>query len=621
MTRATSADCQNPRRCTIPAVTTLISLEDIHKHYGPAAILDGVSLDLEDDHRVAVIGRNGAGKSTLCRLIIGTEEADAGTIHRHEDLRLSWLEQQSPFQEGEVAGPFLERWSGQESWECARLAARFRLTNEHLESPVAELSGGLQTRLRLAGMLLREPNFLILDEPTNYLDLRTLLLLEEFLVNWRGGYLIVSHDRAFLKRTCRQTLEVSGGKAVFYPGPLESFFAHQQSRREQAEHHNAAVEVRRKELEEFIARNKAKASKASQAQSKAKMLDRLQTIEIQSAAAEAVIRIPQVETRSGSVLRTQALAIGYPDRRVAAGIDLDLDRGSKIAVVGDNGQGKSTFLKTVSGVLPGLGGSFTWGHAARIGVYAQHVYSALDERSTIRAHLERCAAAAPGQVTTQQIHDLAGGFLFHGDEIDKRIGVLSGGERARLCLAGLLLGRYDVLLMDEPTNHLDFETVEALAEALSGYNGTLFFTSHDRTFVSMVATRILDVREGTLKLYPDDYASYVWRIERELADSDTDAGKQPPSGKAQVKTDRQKKPNQARPSDRKGDERRLRTLERQLAALEEERTTLTARMVAARGEEARATAARLATVTRELERVEAEWVALGETLERDGGSG
>jgi len=600
-------------------VPDLITLTDIHKHYGPNAILEGASVAFSHDHRVAVIGRNGAGKSTMCRMIIGTEEADAGTISRHDELRLSWLEQQSPFLAGETGLGFLERWSGREDWACARLAARFMLTNQHLDQAVDALSGGLQTRLRLAAMMLREPNFLILDEPTNYLDLRTLILLEEFLTSWRGGYLIVSHDREFLKRTCHETLEVANGQATFFPGPLEDYLAHKELRLKEAEHHNLAVDLRRKQLQEFIAKNKAKASKATQAASKSKMLERLHTIEVEHAAAEAVIRIPAIEVRKGPALRVKNLSIGYGERLVASGIDLEIDRGSRVAVVGDNGQGKSTLLKSIAGSIPPLGGIFSWGHAMRVGAYAQHVYAAIDERTTVQKYLEKCAAAAPGHVTSQQILDIAGGFLFRGSDVEKKVAVLSGGERARLCLAGLLLGRHETLLLDEPTNHLDFETVEALAEALATYQGTIFFTSHDRTFVSLVATHIVDVRDQSAKLYPDDYASYVWRIEKEVHDEQeagapTSKAKAPPKAGAAPAAGGKPKDGPAVQEKRK----RCQALEKVVARLEMEQNRLSASLSSERGDQARQTGQKLAQVTRDLGVAETAWFALQAELEGRG---
>jgi ATP-binding cassette subfamily F protein 3 len=500
---------------------TLIHCQDLHKAYGADTLLDGIELAIQDDHRIGVLGRNGAGKSTLCRIILEEEAADSGRVVRHEDLRLGYLEQKDPFHDGETAGEFLERHTGAPAWRCGEAAGDFLIGPAQLATPVRSLSGGWQTRLRLASMLVREPNFLILDEPTNYLDLATLMLLEDFLKGFRGGFIIVSHDREFLRRTCGQTLEVGDGRATFHPGNIDAWLDYKRARNEQAEHKNAAVAQRRKELEEFIARNQAKASKAAQAQSKAKMLDRLdqEVVEVAHPDAEVVITLPNAEERDGSALRLDDLAIGYPGtpaRVIAKGITIDLDRGSRVAVLGDNGQGKSTLLKTLAGNLAPLAGRLQWGYGIRVGHYAQHVFQAIPADQTVHQHLARCADAAPGpMITTQQVLDLAGAFLFRGDAVDKKVAVLSGGERARLCLAGLLLGRHQVLLLDEPTNHLDFATVEALAAALCNYNGTLFVVSHDRTFVKTVATHILEVKDGRVDLVGDGYDAYVWRLQQQ----------------------------------------------------------------------------------------------------------
>jgi len=329
-----------------------------------------------------------------------------------------------------------------------------------------------------------------------------------------------------------------------------------------------------------------------------------------------VIRIPSIEVRKGPALRVKNLSIGYGQRLVAAGIDLEIDRGSRVAVVGDNGQGKSTLLKSIAGSIPPLGGIFSWGHAMRVGAYAQHVYAAIDERTTVQKHLEKCAAAAPGHVTSQQILDLAGGFLFRGSDVDKKVAVLSGGERARLCLAGLLLGRHETLLLDEPTNHLDFETVEALAEALADYQGTIFFTSHDRTFVSLVATQIIDVRDQSAKLYPDDYASYVWRIEKEVHDeqeSGAPAAKARGGAKAAAGAAPSARPK-AGPADHEK-RKRCQALEKEVGRLEQERDRLSTSLGSERGEQARQSGQRLSQVTRDLAQAETAWFALQAELE------
>ncbi|MBA2482424.1 MAG: ABC-F family ATP-binding cassette domain-containing protein [Planctomycetes bacterium] len=586
---------------------TLIQVEKLHKQYGADVIFDDASVAIGSEHKIGVIGRNGAGKSTLCRMIMGEEEADSGRIVLSDDLRLSYLEQKDPFHAGETVLDFLMRYSEQEDWRCGMVAGKFLLDNEMLGRQVAGLSGGFQTRVKLTAMLLRDPNFLILDEPTNYLDLKTLILLEEFLTEYDGGFMIVSHDREFLKKTCRQTMDIGNGRITLYAGGIEAYLTYKDSRREQAEHFNTSVALRRKELETFIAKNKAKASKATQAASKSKMLERLTTIDVEHAAAEVSITIPKVEDRKGTAFRCDDLVIGYPDKTVATGIALEIERGSHVAVLGDNGQGKTTFLRTIAASLPPKSGTMRWGHEIRVGYYAQHVFTTMDPKTTVLAYLERAARSGPGYLTTQQVLDMAGSFLFRGDDVKKRIEVLSGGERSRLCLAGLLLARYPVLLLDEPTNHLDFETVEALAAALGGYDGTLFFTSHDRTFVSLVASHIIDVRDGAVKMYPDDYGSYVYRIQKEVRDEQAPKPAAKPARKPDTGRHAAEPTAQLRAQ--------LKQAEKQVAELETEKQQLIRRMADEPGVDAAARGRRLAQVMRDLEREEARWLALQEEAE------
>lgn len=598
---------------------TFIQVSGLHKHYGSTAILDDASVAIQDDHRIGVIGRNGAGKSTLCRIILGEETADSGKISMHADLRLSYLEQKDPFRDGESVLDYLMRYSGCENWRCGQLAGRFLLKNDLLTREVRSLSGGFQTRVRLCAMLLKEPNFLILDEPTNYLDLKTLLLLERFLIDYRGGYIIVSHDREFLRRTCTSTLEVERGKIELYPGAVEAYLAYKAEQRAQAEAYNANVEIRRKQLQTFVDKNKAKASKATQAASKVKMLERLETLEVAGDLDAVKITVMPVETRQGAAVRIVNLGIGYPDKTIAEGISFEIERGRHVAVVGDNGQGKTTFLATIAGKLPAKQGEIKWGHGIVVGTYAQHVFTAMDPSYTVQRYLEKSAAAAGGPMTpTQRILDMAGAFLFRGSDVEKKIAVLSGGERARLCLAGLLLSRCTVLLLDEPTNHLDFETVEALADALKTFDGTIFLTSHDRTFVSRVATDIVEVKDGKVELYPDDYAGYVHRIEREALEGDVAKN----GGGAADKNAASTKTGPVNPADRKAQHERLRTLrnqikqvEKQVAAFDAEKKQLSARLEADPTLYQPEVVARLDVVTRSLDEQEARWLTLNEEIE------
>ncbi len=488
----------------------LLQLNDIHKSYGALVILKGATASFAENQKVGVIGRNGAGKSTLCKIITGHEEEDGGTITKSSSLRLSYLEQQDPYSLEETVIEFLRRHSGKEEWECGKIAGRFQLKRGLLETQIGALSGGYRTRVKLASMLLADPNFLILDEPTNFLDLKTLILLEEFLKDYRGGFLIVSHDREFLKKTCEDTLEIENGGCTFYPGSVEEHLIFKEEQKEQAISDNKNVEAKQKQLQAFVDRFRAKASKAAQAKSKMKQIKRMKTIEVGHPLSNVRIKIPPVERKNGFALRCGNLSIGYPEKQVAGGISVEVDQGSHVAVLGDNGQGKTTFLRTIAGDLAVKGGSYSWGYNLKIGYYAQHVFSELSSDMDVYTYLSEKADAS---VSRQEILNMAGSFLFKGDDVKKKFSVLSGGERARACLAGLLLGKNHALLLDEPTNHLDFETVEVLGRALKSFAGTLFFISHDRTFVNWVATKIVEVKDGSVRLYPGKYEEYVYHLE------------------------------------------------------------------------------------------------------------
>ena len=492
-------------------MTVLLQVNELHKAYGAVTILDDASASFGDDQKIGVIGRNGAGKSTLCRIITGHEAADSGTITRNTTLRLSYLEQHDTFKPGERVVDFLMRTTRSEHWECGQIAARFQLKNEILEESVRNLPGGFQTRVKLAAMLLGDPNFLILDEPSNYLDLSTLILLENFLLNFKGGYLVVSHDREFLKRTCDHTLEVENGGLALYPGDIEEYFGFKEEQLAQKQAYNRGLDKKREQLQTFIDRFKAKASTATRAQSKMKQLAKLKTIEIAHPMSTVKIHIPPIEPKAGVAVSCEDLVIGYPDKDVARGIQVEIDRGKHVAVLGNNGEGKTTFLRTLAGDLAPKEGDFRWGTGLKVAYYAQHVFAVLDPEDDIYTYLSRESATG---VSNQDVLNMAGCFLFKGDDVSKKVKVLSGGERARLVLAGLLLSKSHVLLLDEPTNHLDFETVEALGRALKSFSGTVVFISHDRTFVNLLATNILEVKKGRILHYPGSYEDYVYHLEQ-----------------------------------------------------------------------------------------------------------
>lgn len=507
-------------------MAVLLQIRGAEKSYGEQMLLDNAEATITDSVRVGFVGRNGAGKSTLLRVLLGEEELEKGEVVRHPGLRVGYLRQHDPFLPGETVLGFLMRDSGQPDWKCGEVGGEFELKGRYLEGPVAGLSGGWQTRVKLAALLLNEPNLLLLDEPTNFLDVRTQILLEHFLTGFTRAALIVSHDREFLQATCDHTLDLSRGKLTMFPGRIEEFLVFQAERREHDERVNATVQAKQKQLQKFIDRNRARASTATRARSKSRQLERLETIEIETDLPTAAIRAPAVEPRKGPAVRTIGLAIGYPEIPVAGEISIEIEHGHRAAIVGDNGQGKTTLLRTLVGSLDPLGGSVRWGHHCEIGTYAQHVYSSLDPQQTVLEYLESKAVQG---TTNQMILTVAGSMLFRGDHVRKKIRVLSGGERARLCLAGLMLGSCNVLVLDEPGNHLDVETVESLAEALLAYEGTVIFTSHDRHFMRRIATDIVEVRDGAARVYSGDYDAWLYRVKSEIEEGERARGVVPRS--------------------------------------------------------------------------------------------
>ncbi len=590
-------------------MASLLQITRACKSYGDQVLLDDAEATISDDVKVGFIGRNGAGKSTLLRVILGEEELDSGEVIRHPSLRLGYLRQHDPFLPDETPLEFLMRDSGEPDWKCGEVAGQFELKGAYLEGPLAKLSGGWQTRVKLAALLLHEPNLLLLDEPTNFLDLRTQILLEHFLQSHRSACLIVSHDRAFLAATCEHTLDLSRGKLTTFPGKVDAFLEFQREQREHSERSNETILAKRRHLEDFIARNKARASTATLAKSKAKMLERLELTDIASDEPTARIRAPRVEPRQGPALRCRDLAIGYPERQIAADIHVEIDHGSRAAVVGDNGQGKTTFLRTVVDSLKPLAGEVRWGHGCKIGVYAQHVYTSLPEKLTVLGYLEQQAAFGKKD---QEILEVAGALLFRKTHVKKPISILSGGERARLCLAALLLSDFNVLILDEPANHLDVDTVEALAEALVAYQGTVIFTSHDRHFTKRIATCIVEVRDSRVTSYNGQYDAYVYKVNKEIE-----------AGERELATTRVKLPPavvQAKPRAPRRDERKVRkeikTVEQSIAQLDEQKRALNAQLqLSTNADEALRLHNEVEAVTRQLAAAEERWCELQEEIE------
>lgn len=493
----------------------LLQVNELSKEYSGQKIFSGLSFAVSEKQKIGVIGRNGAGKSTLFRIVTGEEAADSGEIIIHADANIGYLKQAEDWQAGESGLEYLRRQSGKPEWRARQLASKFELGADKLGQEASSLSGGWRMRLRLTAMLLRDPNLFLLDEPSNYLDLDTLILLEDYLRAYRGSFLIISHDREFLKRTCAETIEISKSGCYHYPGNIEDYLAFKEQKLSSLVKANASLERQQEHWQEFVDRFRYKASKAKQAQAMIRKISKLEEkrITVEHQAGITRITIPPVPKRTNFALKINGLDIGYGDKAVVADIDFDCRAGEKLAILGLNGQGKTTLIKTLAGRILPLKGSFKFAANSRLAYHGQEEMERMDGKEQAGDFLRRSAAS---EVKTEAVLKMAGDFLFKDEELKKPVAVLSGGEKSRLLLAGLLLSKPDIIILDEPTCHLDFETTEALANALRKFAGTVLFASHDRTFSILIATGIVEIKDGRAKRRHEDYGDYVARLEKEL---------------------------------------------------------------------------------------------------------
>ena len=591
-----------------------LRLSGIARSFGARTLFASVDLELRPGDRVALVGANGVGKTTLLRIAAGDEAPDAGARAVARGARVALLRQEiDPRRPGSVREEAASALAHLDALERelreleariadhgghvpAALAARYDALQAQLassggfsrearvasvleglgfdaaarERPLASFSGGWRMRVELAKLLLSDPDLLLLDEPTNHLDLPSLEWFDETLAAFRGGVLLVSHDRAFLRRHAARVAELDARRLTLYAGGFDFYLAERARRREQQESERRAQARRIGETERFIERFRYKASKARQVQSRVKALDKLERVAAPEAGPRRLrLRIP-APVRAGAVpLELLSVHKSYGARAVYRGIDLQIRRGEKVALVGPNGAGKSTLLRILAGVLPFEQGERRVGHQVQVAFYAQHQLEALDTDATVLAELERGAALED----FPRLRSHLGAFLFSGDDVDKKVAVLSGGEKARLALARLLLRPANVLVLDEPTNHLDLAACEVLEEALTGYTGTLALISHDRAFLNAIATRVVEVRGGELRDFPGNYDDYLRRIRGEVPSPGAPAPAPPPDRQA---IERARLREERRLAERA--RRRLETLEREIAAREGELEALTFRL-------------------------------------------
>lgn len=531
----------------------MIFLTNVGKYFNGKPLFRGVTMSVHRGDRVGVVGPNGAGKSTLLGMMEGTIMPDEGEVSiekrirkgvLHQELiqgndgpileevmkiseemeevrlRLAALEREmetlSPGDEriealveehGRLLHDF-ERFDGYTLEARALKVLRglgFRSGDEHRRW--REFSGGWRMRVALGRILLAEPDVLLLDEPTNHLDLESLLWVEDYLTNFRGALVLVSHDRAFLNKLVDRIVEVDRGKVSLYSGNYDTY---EQTRAMQdavllAAYKNQQEKIQR--IQKFIDQNRVKARTASRAQSRIKMLEKIEKVEPPPQARTMRFRFPQPPASGRRVLEIRNLVKRYGDLTVYDGFSFNLDRGDRVGLVGPNGAGKSTLLKIMAGVLPYEGGEVRYGHAVKTGYVAQHQTESLNLERTCLEEAQSVAGGLP----EQEVRSLLGAFLFSGDDVFKKVKVLSGGEKSRLALVKILLSPPNLLFMDEPTNHLDISSCEILEAALKAFTGTLVLITHDRRLMNAVCTGILEVGNRTAEYYPGNYDDYQYK--------------------------------------------------------------------------------------------------------------
>lgn len=490
---------------------TLLQLQSGFKAFGSRTLFEDATFAVNEGEHIGVIGPNGAGKTTLFKILVEQEHLDSGLVTKSQQLRLGYLEQEADWNVDENVEDFLAKNCIKPLWELKQFGLKLGLEEKHFQSYLKQLSGGYRMRVKLLYLIGQDPNLLLLDEPTNFLDLETLLVLENFLQEFKGAFLLISHDREFLRRVTDNILEVEAGDIVKFPGNLDDYFEQKKMLNEILQKQMLSQQVKRKSILDFVTRFGAKATKAKQAQSRLKSLEKMEVIELKAAPTHSHIHIPPPSPTGKIILELENGDCGYGDKVILKNVNLRLERGNHLGIVGFNGAGKSTLLKSLAQQIPLLKNSIKWGHQVTFSYFAQHTPEALNPEHTV---LEAMASTAHKEVTQQDVLNIAGSLLFSGDNALKKIKVLSGGEKSRVALGQILLQKSALLLMDEPTNHLDFDTVEALTEALEKYEGTIVTVSHDRGFIGRVANKILEINHGQLTLYPGTYDEYVWSLQK-----------------------------------------------------------------------------------------------------------
>jgi ATP-binding cassette, subfamily F, member 3 len=647
----------------------MIQLSNAGKRFGPKVLFQELDWLITPRDRMGLVGANGTGKTTLLKVLAGTESLDYGTITQQRGIQSGYLPQDGLSLSGRTV--FAECLSVFEhvhqmqreqedlarrmaevdhaSTEYQQIAERFHriqaemqardgytieaevgtvlnglgFKKEDWQRRTEEFSGGWQMRIALAKLLLQKPNLLLLDEPTNHLDLETRNWLEQYLVNYPHAYVLISHDRYFLDVTVKKTAEIWNKQVFFYSGNYEKYLAQKAERRAQLEAAYSNQKEKIDQLEAFINRFRYQATKAKQVQSRIKELERMEKIEVPPEEKAIHFSFPQPRPSGRMVAEAKDLGKSYGAKEVFGRVNFVIERSDRIALVGVNGAGKSTLIKLLAGQEQATSGELRLGHNADVDYFAQDQYKALDPNARM---LDDLFEAAPRSTQTE-LRSLLGCFLFSEDDVFKTIGVLSGGERNRYALARMLLHPSNFLLLDEPTNHLDLRAKDVLLDSLQKFTGTVVFVSHDRYFIDKLATRVFEIGEGRVEVFPGNYEDYLWRKEGKddaAADASLASNSAAVSANTAVQTnhDGAEKPGpetklkRLNPIKLKQMRERLVELEEEIARLEAAITTAeTALQNFVSAEETQRQTDLLNRAKADLEQAMNEWEELSQTLE------